>query len=164
MTRAKATDGYQALHELTPSQAKAVDTLAMGKTHEEAASAAGVHRVTVTRWLLHHPEFKAELNRRKSDAALKATTLISRVTSAALSTIEVAIGGGNLDAAFKWIRCVPVTTVTSQPEGPFFSMDVVEEVRQTMPEDLVEILRQAHERTTTDAENAILERLQAADD
>ena len=97
----KATDRYRLLHELTPSQAIAVDALAGGATHDMAAKAAGVHRVTVTRWTLHHPEFKAELNRRMSDAADEASALVIRVTNAALATIEKAMHKGDLDAAFQ---------------------------------------------------------------
>jgi hypothetical protein len=152
----KATDHYGLLHALTPSQAMAVDALAGGATHEAAASAAGVHRVTVTRWVLHHPEFQAELNRRKADAAAETSALVVRVTNSALSTIEKAVGQGDLDAAFKWLRSIPLSTVTSQPIGPLLSVEVVEQVRQAMPESLEEMLRKTDERTTVEAEELVL--------
>ena len=158
----KVTDRYRLLHELTPSQAIAVDALAGGATHEMAAKSAGVHRVTVTRWALHHPEFKAELNRRMSDAADEASALVIRVTNAALVTIEKAMNNGDLDAAFRWLRSVPLTTVTSQPDGPLLSVEVVEKVRLAMPDDISEIIRKSGERTTMEAEEIVLSRLQGA--
>lgn len=155
----KATDRYKVLHELTPSQAKAVDALAGGSTHEVAARAAGVHRVTVTRWILHHPEFKAELNRRKADAAAEASALVIRVTTAALATVEQAVNDGDLESAFRWLRIVSLTTVTTPPEGPLFSEEVVEQVRQAMPNDVSELLQRVNERTTEEAEALMSARL-----
>jgi siroheme synthase (precorrin-2 oxidase/ferrochelatase) len=140
----------------------AVDALAGGATHDVAAQKAGVHRVTVTRWALHHPEFRAELNRRMSDAADEASALVVRVTNAALVTIENAVNKGDLDAAFRWLRSVPLTTVTSQPNGPLLSVEVVEQVRQAMPDDVSEVIRKSGEKTTTEAEELVLSRLQGA--
>ena len=40
------TDRYKSLHELSPSQAIAVDVLDSGGTHAEAATAAEVNRTT----------------------------------------------------------------------------------------------------------------------
>ncbi len=66
--RGDATERYDLLLQLDPKQAKALEVLAAGGSHEAAAEAAGVHRVTVTRWANHHPEFVAEMNRRRLDA------------------------------------------------------------------------------------------------
>lgn len=49
----------------------AVNALIAGGTHEDAALASGVHRVTVTRWVNHHPAFVAEMNRVRADLASK---------------------------------------------------------------------------------------------
>ncbi|MGD0863667.1 MAG: hypothetical protein ABSA21_13090 [Candidatus Limnocylindrales bacterium] len=42
--------------------------LLVGKHDQEVADAIGVHRVTVTRWRLYHPQFQATLNERRAAA------------------------------------------------------------------------------------------------
>ena len=46
--RGLKTDRYKLLHELTPSQTKALEALDAGSTHSEAAAVAGVDRTTVS--------------------------------------------------------------------------------------------------------------------
>ncbi len=53
----EATDRYKVLRELNHAQTSALDVLIAGGTHAEAAETAGVHRVTVTRWVSNHPAF-----------------------------------------------------------------------------------------------------------
>ena len=60
------TDGHR-LYQLSEKQLRALDVLANGGTHADAAEAAGVHRVTVTKWCNSHPAFKADRNRRRSE-------------------------------------------------------------------------------------------------
>lgn len=48
-------------HGLTLAQQNAVDLLAAGKNDTETADALKVNRVTVTRWRLYSPEFRAAL-------------------------------------------------------------------------------------------------------
>ena len=43
------TEGYESLHNLSPKQLAALAVLKSGGSHDEAASAAGTHRVTVSR-------------------------------------------------------------------------------------------------------------------
>ena len=51
---------------LTVAQERAIDILSLGLSDSEAARRAGVHRVTVTNWRLHHPGFLAALNERRA--------------------------------------------------------------------------------------------------
>ena len=48
-------------HGLTLAQQSAVDLLAVGKNDTDTAGALGLNRVTVTRWRLYSPEFRAAL-------------------------------------------------------------------------------------------------------
>ena len=48
-------------HGLTLAQQNAVDLLAAGKNDTETAEVLGLNRVTVTRWRLYSPEFRAAL-------------------------------------------------------------------------------------------------------
>ena len=48
-------------HGLTLAQQNAVDLLAAGKNDTETADALSLNRVTVTRWRLYSPEFRAAL-------------------------------------------------------------------------------------------------------
>src|SRR5262249_47091113 len=48
-------------HGLTLAQQSAVDLLAAGRNDTEAAAALNLNRVTVTRWRLYSPEFRAAL-------------------------------------------------------------------------------------------------------
>src|SRR5512142_1607768 len=48
-------------HGLTLMQQNAVDLLAAGNNDTETADALKLHRVTVTRWRLYSPEFRAAL-------------------------------------------------------------------------------------------------------
>jgi hypothetical protein len=155
----RTTDSYQSLHRLTPAQVLAVTSLAGGATHQEAAEAAGVHRVTVTRWTKHHPEVIAELNRIRADAAIEAHAQVVRVSRAALGVIEDAVRAGSVDAAFKWLRIVPLAEVTTPPTGPLESAGVVDYVRLSMPSLLEELLWKENERKTSEAERLIVDRL-----
>ena len=62
-----ATDRYEMLRRLSEQQLCAIEALIGGSSIQEAADAAGVNRVTVSRWRNHHPEFQAELNRRRDE-------------------------------------------------------------------------------------------------
>ncbi|MGA8296883.1 MAG: helix-turn-helix domain-containing protein [Acidimicrobiales bacterium] len=157
MTR--ATSDYSSLHHLTPAQVVAVTALATGATHRQAADAAGVHRITVTRWTSHHPEFIAELNRLRADAIAETSTQIAELTRRALEVVTEAVDGGDSDAAFRWLKLVPFAGVTEPLPGPMESTAVVEMVRQAMPSELLEMLKRPDERSTQEAEKLIADRL-----
>src|SRR3954471_10045894 len=53
-------------HGLTLPQQSAVDLLAGGKNDTETADALQLNRVTVTRWRLYSPEFRAALADRRA--------------------------------------------------------------------------------------------------
>jgi hypothetical protein len=159
----ETTDHYQSLHRLSESQRLAVHALAAGRSQTTAAEAAGVHRVTVTRWVAHHPAVIAELNHLRAESASESAAQIGRVTRAALAAVEAAINDGDINAAFKWFRFVaPASVATSF--GPIESHDVVEQRRRGMPSYLQELLGVDTERTTNDAEEDFARQLSAEED
>ena len=101
-----ATDNYSALLKLTAPQAVALDALDAGATHSEAADAAGVHRVTVTRWANYHPEFIAETNRRRTQRAELLAVRSESVTLSALDLVARACEEGDKVTALGWLRLV----------------------------------------------------------
>ena len=98
------TKCYELLRTLTPAQCIAIDHLDAGATHQAAADAAGVHRVTVTRWARHHPAFQAELNRRRQERAERIADRMSDVALAALDVIADSVSGGDVVTALACIR------------------------------------------------------------
>src|SRR5262249_2600424 len=59
--RTASTYARSNAHGLTLTQQNAVDLLAAGKNDTETAEALKLNRVTVTRWRLYSPEFRAAL-------------------------------------------------------------------------------------------------------
>jgi hypothetical protein len=157
----RATGRYKELHELTAAQQVAAGLIAAGDTHSKAAEAVGVHRVTVTRWAMHHPAFVAEVNRIRSDARRAMVSQMDRITSAALSAIEIAVGSGDVASALKWLRIVSLEELIARPIGALESTSVVASVRASMPSSLLETLTSLDGRSTSEAEAWLLTRLQA---
>src|SRR6266542_2900683 len=63
----RKTYGYTRKFGLTLDQQRAVDLFLVGQNDTQVASSLNLHRVTVTRWRLYDPFFKAELNRRRKE-------------------------------------------------------------------------------------------------
>ena len=155
-----ATKGDGSLHDLTSRQTAVAVALIAGGTHEDAARAAGVHRVTVTRWVNHHPAFIAEMNRLRTDTTNRMQAKIAQVTESALEVVQTAVAAGDLQTAQWWLRLVPPSLVSAV--GPTESVDVVESVRAGMRSPLLaEAMPAGLEQTTEEAERMISERLSA---
>ena len=154
-----ATKDDKSLRTLTPAQLVAIEVLARGGTHDEAANAAGVHRVTVTTWANHHPAVIAELNAIRVARATTMRSALVRVTERALEVVEKSVDAGNEAAAFKWLRMVP--SVLSDPpfEGPSDPDAVIEGVRLRMKPAIFETMGEIDRRTKCEAEQAIKQRL-----
>ena len=84
-----ATDDYE--RELTDSQELALAALMTGRTHREAATAAGVHRVTVTNWHNEDPVFAAEHNRRKAELREGVAAQLLNLTQKSLESIAASV-------------------------------------------------------------------------
>ena len=111
------TDCYQSLPRLTLSQGLAVAALATGSTHMQAAAIAGVHRITVTRWLSHDPAVIAAINVLRDEAADRLRAQVDRISELALTSIENAVESRDLSAAFRWLRLLSLQRLTAGPVG-----------------------------------------------
>jgi hypothetical protein len=100
------TNRYKSLLQLTESQISALEIIESGGTHEDAASAAGVHRVTVTKWCHHHPAFIAERNRRQIERAEQVSVLTDTLTIRAIEVVTAAIETGDESIAMQWLRLI----------------------------------------------------------
>jgi hypothetical protein len=87
-----ATKCYKMLHDLTVEQQNTIDRLVAGDTDEQAAKAAGVHRVTMSRWRSHHPTFQAALNARRQQVCCASADRLRSVLPTALDTLARAMG------------------------------------------------------------------------
>ena len=86
------TKCYQMLHDLTVKQQNAIDRLVAGDTDEQAAQAAGVHRVTVSNWRLHDPAFQAALNARRQEVWGASADRLRSLVPRAIDTLATRLG------------------------------------------------------------------------
>jgi len=135
MTASRATKRHQTppanlrdLVELAPAQLIALDLLDSGATHAEAAKACGKDRVTVTRWVSHHPAFIAELNRRKIERVREHERAVAELTRAAVATVGKAVADGDVRAAVDWLRLVGLAPLL--PALPTEPEDIIERERE----------------------------------
>ena len=115
------TDRYESLLQLSSSQVLAVEALDAGSTHHDAALAAGVNRVTVSRWVRHHPAFIAEMNRRRVERLEHLSAQIGDVTSRAIDVVAKAISDGDLSTALAWVRLTCVSSRSAIEASTAFS-------------------------------------------
>ena len=84
---------------LSPAQVKVLAELLTGKTITAAASAAGVERVTVHRWLREDFAFQAAWNRDRQELHREAYARLERLAVKAVDCLEKAIDRGDVKAA-----------------------------------------------------------------
>lgn len=75
------------LDALSPNQIIALNALAAGKRKHEAATAAGINRNTLTRWL-QFPAFRAALNQELHELTHHTAMRSAHVTTLALDTLQ----------------------------------------------------------------------------
>jgi hypothetical protein len=157
-------DRYRLLHQLSAAQAIAVETIDAGGTHADAASAAGVDRTTVSRWVTKHPSFVAEINRRRRDRAIENGIKISNVTVAALGLVEEAVVAGDLAIAIRWLMRFGPAALASHEQLPVSADEVIEQRRRALPfgGELGEMLDSLDGRTTAQVCELIVEEMEAS--
>lgn len=117
------------LLRLTTQQQIAVEALATGATHQEAADRSRVSRETVTKWTCNLPAFKAALNRYRLALAWEQYDLARRVRGKALGAIETALDLGQIDP----IAVLRVVGETRVPLGSTIAESILdEEMNQTL--------------------------------
>ena len=73
---------------LTAQQRSAIDLILAGSNDRQVAEQVGVHRVTVTNWRLHDPDFQVTLNSRLTSLWTGATHAIRTVLPEALESLR----------------------------------------------------------------------------
>lgn len=150
---------YTALHRLTSAQSLAASAIGTGTSHQKAAEVAGVHRVTVTNWSNHHPEFIAEVNRIRSDIADEVRADCDRLTRSAIDLVAKRIADGDVQSAFKWLKISPPETLLARGGGPLHSVEVVDRIRRQLPGPVESILVANDEVGPGEAEAHLVQRL-----
>lgn len=110
-------------HGLTVAQQNAVDLLAVGKNDTETAEALGVHRVTVTRWRLYSPEFRAALADRRQAvwgaAADRLRALLPKALDTLADALEQSDATDRVNVALAVLKLVgPLPLVPTEPTDP----------------------------------------------
>ena len=80
---------------LSPGQRKAIERLTSGSTAVEAATAAGVGRSTIYRWMKEDPAFIAAYNAWQRDLLATARGKMLALTDVALVALGKALGQGD---------------------------------------------------------------------
>ena len=124
--------------EVSDRQSIAIDALVAGRTHREAAEAAGVQRSTVTGWCNKNIIFIAEWNRRRRQRLAAAGEQLHEAIGAALDTVAESINGGDTATALALIRIVGVEHLLSAvPLGPTTPMGVHQNLAADLRSDLM---------------------------
>jgi hypothetical protein len=131
-------------HGLTLAQQSAVDLLAAGKNDTETAEALKLNRVTVTRWRLFSPEFRAALADRRAAVWGAAADRLRALIPQALDALAEALEDDT--------HRVPVALALLKLAGPLPLVPT----ESTDPEDHIrEVVERERERTYTSNDDAL---------
>jgi hypothetical protein len=114
-TRSNPTDRNELLRNLTATQAIAIDAIDTGAPIAEAARVAGVDRTTVSRWVNHHPAFRAELQQRRLDRVRRNEQRLHELTTAALDAVREAVDSGDQATALQWLKIAGIRSAVDPP-------------------------------------------------
>jgi hypothetical protein len=89
---------------LSPAQVTALAELLAGRTITDAATVAGVDRVTVHRWLREDYAFQAAWNRDRRELRRAAYNRLERLAAKSAECLEKAIDGGDVKAALEIVK------------------------------------------------------------
>lgn len=95
---------------LTTAQRTAIMKLTSGHTRVDAATAAGVTRLTLYRWLKHDPAFQCAYNAWQKDLITTAQGQLLAATRDAMGTVINAIRKGDARLAWKLLESQGLTT------------------------------------------------------
>ena len=96
--------------ELTTAQRTAVELLSEGKTPTAAATAAGVSRRTVHRWIHADPAFRAAYHAWQKDAIDTARARLLALTDAAVTAVANALEKGDTKTAVILLKGLHILT------------------------------------------------------
>ena len=109
--------------QLSIEQQNAIDLLVIGKTDQEVAAAVRVSRQTICAWRLHHPNFQAELNKRRHAVWGVAADKLRNLLLKALDIIEGELesnlaGDTRLKLAFDLVKMAGLQPGSIGPQDP----------------------------------------------
>jgi hypothetical protein len=113
------------LRDLTDRQRIAIEALPSGATDREAADAAEVARETVNRWANHHPEFQAELNRRRRLLQSQHVDRIRQMDGLMLDHIHQRMMDGDSEAFTLWMKGRNLNRIETSVTGPDDCEDII---------------------------------------
>lgn len=114
--------------KLTTSQENAIDALILGATDAEAGNAAGVTRQTINNWKNHHPEFIAEMNRRRQEIWEASREHLRSLVPKALHVLDAALSSEtpNSRLAIRVLELSGLPNESISPSGPATTMNVID--------------------------------------
>ena len=108
----------EGLARLSDGKRKAIESLIVGTTVAGAAEKAGVHRGTVSRWILQDADFNAALNALRMETLRIGHQRLMSLIPVALMTIENAINRGDVRAAMQLLKHTLLARLTAAPIAP----------------------------------------------
>ena len=147
---------YKMLHELSPKQIDALAVLSAGGTHDEAARAAGVHRVTVSRWFNNHPAFVAEMNYLCVENIRRVENHTKQATLKSLNLVLEELAESNVNVALKWLSLAQKGFIGGSQKAPVTSEAVLELFRDEMEHPTTVMLRDIDGLTVENVERLLL--------
>jgi transposase len=120
------TSGYKSLRELSERQLVAIDALLTGATHSAAADKAGVHRVTVSKWVSGHPAFQADLSRRRQELNEQRAARLRELDEAALDAVAHQLDTSDSEFAIKWLKLRGINSSIHPAPGPTDAEEIIE--------------------------------------
>lgn len=124
------------------TQQSAVDLLAAGKNDTETAELLKINRVSVTRWRLYSPEFRAALAVRRADiwgaAANRLRALVPKAIDALAAALDEADESDRLTVALAVLKLAgPLPLAPTEPTDPAeYVREVVKRERENVPSEL----------------------------
>lgn len=132
---------YSQLFVLNQKQSAAIELLMSGLTDAEVGAQIGVARETVCRWRLHHPEFIAELNRRRTALLESYEQSARNLVGKAIRAAEEALDSDDQELKVK-TACTILKMFNISPSNVFRRSpgDAIEIVREIAQEESMEKL------------------------
>ena len=147
------------LRTLNPKQAAAVELVAVGKRDTEVAEAVGVTRQTVNAWRKWHPEFEAELNRRRAEVWGASADRLRALLPRALDILEQKLDAPPAESANMALAVVKLSGLATDGLRPAGPTDAEEVIRDHAPTAASLFLADLEHRDVRLAELELAERL-----
>jgi hypothetical protein len=100
---------------LSLAEENAIELIVLGHSDRSVANHCGVHRVTVTRWRLYNPAFRAELSRRRQEVAGATADGFRQLAASALVVMSKLLEDPSPSVRFRAARSVLAMTPRFAP-------------------------------------------------